>query len=333
MKSNLWQIVAAAAFAAAAFAVAGATAKPVQAKEGVATPQIAKRVDTPKVRKDLPPQPAMSAKGLEVTNRTVRDGIADGSLTPGEVKRLNELMERIEIMKRMVRNDENVTSWERYQMKDIRAQMRRRIIRERNDGQFRFSPRYVARRLEQGVSEGTITQREATVFRASQRRIQAFAKAALQDGTLTRKERAVMLIAQRQLAVKLNRARKFGPYRQALGSSDFKHVLKRGLAQGRITGGEARRLRYADRRFRTMMKNASADGRITQRERQNLLKARSNMSRPYRRRTRYASNGRIRGVGNGSGREAARNFSTATRSFNRSLSSGMRRMGNFFGGR
>ncbi len=329
MKNPLWQILAAAAFAVAAFAVAGATAKTVQAKEGAKTPQIAKRVDTSRSQAELPPA---TAKGLEVTNRRVRDGIADGSLTPGEVKRLNELMERIEIMKRMVRNDENVTGWERYQMKDIRAQMRRRIIRERNDGQFRFSPRYVARRLEQGLSEGTITQREAAVFRASQRRIQAFAKAALQDGTLTRKERAMMLIAQRRLAVKLNRARRYGPYRQALGSSDFKHVLKRGLVQGRITRGEARRLRYADRRFRAMMKSASADGRITRLERQRLLKARSDMSRPYRR-ARYAGNGRSRSWRNGSSGGAARNFSNASRNYNRSLGSGMRRMGRFFGGR
>lgn len=329
MKNALLQILAAAAFAAAAFAVAGATAKTVQAAEGADNPQIAKRVDAPRGQAERPPA---AAQGLEVTNRRVRDGIADGSLTPAEVKRLNELMERIEIMKRMVRNDENVTGWERFQMKDIRAQMRRRIIRERNDGQFRFSPRYLARRLEQGLSEGSITRREAAEFRAFQRRIQAFAKAALQDGALTRKERAVMLIAQRRLAVKLNRARRYGPYRQALGSSDFKHVLKRGLVQGRITRGEARRLLYADRRFRALMKNASADGRITRLERQRLLKARSNMSRPYRR-AGYAGNGRRRGWGNGSGSTAARSFSGAARSYNRSIGSGMRRMGRFFGGR
>lgn len=329
MKYNLWQILAAAAFAAAAFAVAGATAKPVQAREGAKTPQIAKRADSPRSQED---RSSAAAKGLQATNRRVRDGISDGSLTPGEVKRLNELMERIEIMKRMVRNDERITGWERTQMKDIRAQMRRRIIRERNDGQFRFSPRYLARRLEQGLIEGTITQREAAVFRASQRRIQAFAKAALQDGALTRKERAVMLIAQRRLVVKLNRARRYGPYRQALGSSDFKHVLRRGLAQGRITRREARRLRYADRRFRAMMKNASADGRITRRERQRLLEARSDMSRPYRR-AGYAGNGRARGLGNATGGEAARSFSNSARGYNRSIGSGMRRMGRFFGGR
>ena len=330
MKNILWQTLAAAAFAAAAFAVAGATAKTVEAKEGAKRPQIAKRIDSTQSQTALPPA---NAKGLEVTNRRVRNGIADGSLTPGEVKRLNELMERVEIMKRMVRNDDRITGWERYQMKDIRAQMRRRIIRERNDGQFRFSPRYVARRLEQGLSEGTITQREAAGFRASQRRIQAFAKAALRDGALTRRERAVMLIAQRRLAVKLNRARRYGPYRQALGSSDFKHVLKRGLVQGRITRREARRLRYADRRFRTMMKNASADGRISRRERQQLLQARSDMSKPYRR-ARYASNGRRRSIGNGAGGgEAARNFRNSARSYNRSIGSGMSKMGRFFGGR
>jgi hypothetical protein len=328
MKSILWQTLAAAAFAAASFAVAAATAKPVEAGENTKRPQIAKRVDKSQVETDRLPK---AATDLRLTDRRVRDGVADGSLTPGEVKRLNELMERIEIMKRMVRNDENVSGWERYQMKDIRAQMSRRIIRERNDGQFRFSPRYVARRLEQGLSEGTITRREADVFRASQQRIQVFAKAAGDDGVISRKERAVMLISQRRLAVELNHARRYGPYRQALGSSDFKGVLKKGLVQGRITRGEARRLLVADRRFRAMMKNASADGRITRSERQRLLRARSDMSRPNRR-ARYASNGRGRGFGNGSGREAARNFGNAARSYTRSLGSGMRKMGRFFGG-
>ncbi|MHA1536751.1 MAG: hypothetical protein ACTSUD_04280, partial [Alphaproteobacteria bacterium] len=270
---------------------------------------------------------------LEVTSRAVRDGIADGSLTPAEVKRLNELMERIEIMKRMVRNDENVTGWERHQMKDIRAQMRRRIIRERNDGQFRFSPRYIAQRIAQGLRDGTITRREAMIFRATQSRIQAFSKAALRDGALTHEERAVMLVTQRRLALDLNRARRYGPYRQAIGSSDFKPVLKRGLVQGSITKGEARRLLHADRRYRVLMKRASADGRISGRERRVLLKARSDMSLP-RRRAGYAGNGRARSLGsNASGGEAARNFSRAARSYNRSLSSGMSKMGSFFGGR
>lgn len=329
MKNPLWQTLAAAAFAAAAFAVAGATAKSVEAREGDKAPRIAKRADTTRGRAEGVPA---AATDLRLTNRRVREGIADGSLTPGEVKRLNELMERIAIMKRMVRNDENVTRWERTQMKDVRAQMRRRIIRERNDGQFRFSPRYVARRLEQGLIEGTITRREAAAFHASQRRIQAFAKAAMRDGRLSRKERAVMLHTQRRLAVKLNRARRFGPYRQALGSSDFKHVLKRGLVQGRITRGEARRLRYAHRRFSAMMKSASADGRITRLERRQLLKARSDMSLPHRR-ARYTGIGRGRGWGNGSSGGAARNFRNAARNYNRSLSSGMRRMGRFLGGR
>ncbi len=330
MKSSLWQTLAAAAFAAAAFAVAGATAKPVQAKENAKRPQIAKRTDKPQAQAAQAPAVVVD---LRLTDRRVRDGVADGSLTPGEVKRLNELMERVEIMKRMVRNDENVTVWERFQMKDIRAQMRRRIIRERNDDQFRFSPRYVARRLEQGLSEGTITRREAEAFRVSQRRIQAFAKAAAEDGTISRRERAVMLASQRRLAVELNHARRYGPYRQALGSSDFKGVLKKGLLQGRITKGEARRLLTADVRFRAMMKNASADGRITRRERQLLLRARSDMSRPPYRRARYASNTRSRGFANGSGNGAAPNIGNAARSYNRSLGAGMRKMGRFFGGR
>jgi len=327
MKSSLWQIVAAAAFAAAAFAVAGATATPVQAKEGAKKPRIAKRSNTKS--EQVAKKPA-EVPGLLAAERNVRDGVADGTLTPGEVKRLNELMERVEIMKRMVRNDEKISGWERHQMKDVRAQMRRRIIRERNDGQFRFSPRFVARRLEQGLSEGSITRREAKAFHVSQQRIQAFAKAALQDGALTRKERFVMLVAQRRLAVRLNRARRYGPYRQALGSSDFNDVLKKGVTEGRISRREARRLRFADRRFRSMMKNASADGRISRRERAQLLKARSNMSRSSRR-TRYVRN--WGGGSNGSGSEAARNFGNAARNYNRSIASGVRRTGRFFGGR
>ncbi|MHA1536781.1 MAG: hypothetical protein ACTSUD_04430, partial [Alphaproteobacteria bacterium] len=62
MKNSLWQTAAAAAFAAAAFAVAGATAKPVQANEGVKRPQIAKRTDAGRGQAEEPPA---IAKGLE----------------------------------------------------------------------------------------------------------------------------------------------------------------------------------------------------------------------------------------------------------------------------
>jgi len=272
----------------------------------------------------------------------MKAGEDDGSLTKGEIARLASLKERVEIMDRMSRNDNNFSAWELRYLETANTILQKIIQRRRLDGVMSVEPRFVEMRIQRGLQDGTLTEQQAENLREIQRRILVDRNEADQGGTLSPKDKARYMRAQYKLSDLLNHTRRYGPISRTLGQSRFKETLERGVRNGAFTRAEARSLWRTHQRIVNLRENAISDGKITSAE-LTVLNARLNAARhrlsfgqrkAYRRSLlRRRRGGYAGGVsrGGGGGSDAASGVANAMRSYNRSMSRGMRSLGRAFG--
>jgi hypothetical protein len=315
--------------------------KPEMAKK----PAMAKKPDTASGKQTQTALGAQPMTKLAKLVRTIKEhiaaGEADGSLTKGELAQLASLQERVEIMDRMSRNDENFSAWERHYLETANTILEKIVQRHRLDREMSVEPRYIEMRIQRGLQDGTLTEQQAENLREIQRRVLVARNEADQGGTLSPKDKARYMRAQYRLSDLLNHTRRYGPVARTLGQSGFKAALERGVKNGSFSRAEARELWRTHQRIRGLREKAIADGKITPLELtvlNNRLKAeRHRLSygqrAAYRRslRMRRARMAHGRSGGSGAGRDAAMRGAAAVRNYGRAVGSGMRNLGRMFG--
>jgi hypothetical protein len=327
--------------------------KSAMAKRKMAKPDAAKKKMTkmkPDASGDKHTQTALSVqpsskliKLVRAIQEEMKAGADDGSLTKGEIARLASLKERVEIMDRMSRNDKNFSAWELRYLETANTILEKIIRRRRLDGVMSVEPRFVEMRIQRGLQDGTLTEQQAENLREIQRRILVERNEADQGGSLSKKDKARYLRAQYKLSDLLNHTRRYGPISRTLGQSRFKETLERGVRNGAFTRAEARSLWRTHQRIVNLRENAISDGKITAAEltvlNAHLKSARHRLSygqrKAYRRSLRMRRGRYVGGMsrGGGGGSDAASGVANAMRSYNRSMSRGMRSLGRAFGGR
>jgi hypothetical protein len=324
--------------------------KSAMAKRKMAKPDAAKKMAKmkPDASGEKHTQTALSVQPSSKLIKLVRAiqdemkaGEDDGSLTKGEIARLASLKERVEIMDRMSRNDNNFSAWELRYLETANTILQKIIQRRRLDGVMSVEPRFVEMRIQRGLQDGTLTEQQAENLREIQRRILVERNEADQGGTLSPKDKARYMRAQYKLSDLLNHTRRYGPISRTLGQSRFKETLERGVRNGAFTRAEARSLWRTHQRIVTLREKAISDGKITTAE-LTVLNARLNAARhrlSFSQREAYRRSLRVRrgryagGVsrGGGDGGDAANGVANAVRDYGRSMSRGMRSLGRTFG--
>ena len=338
----------AAALATPAFLASGPVLAEADAKSKTSKPPMAAKA--PEAKKKHGTQTAQSAKPavtrlaqlVRKINEHMRAGEEDGSLTRGEMARLASLKERVEIMDRMSKNDETLSTWERRYLETANEILQRIVTRERLDRQMSPEPKHVELRIQRGIEDGTLSQRQAESLRKVQLGIIRAGREAAEDGVVTRKEKLRIWRAQFKLSHLVNHTRRYGPIKRALGQPDFKAALERGIRNGSFSRREARALWFAHRRIRTLRDRATSDGRITATElallNRRLQEARRRLSygerAAYRRSLRTAGHRAMIGRSRSAhGSESAHQGAAAARNYGRSIGGGMRSLNRTFGGR
>jgi hypothetical protein len=273
----------------------------------------------------------------------MKAGEADGSLTKGEIARLASLKERVEIMDRMSKNDQNFSAWELRYLETANTILQNIIQRRRLDGVMSVEPRHVEMRIQRGLHDNTLTEQEAENLREIQRRILVERNEADQDGSLSPKEKARYMRAQYRLSDLLNHTRRYGPIARTLGQNRFKETLERGVRNGAFSRSEASSLWRTHQRIVSLREKAISDGRITSTEltvlNSRLKAARHRLSfgerdayrRSLRVRRARAAAGMSGGGGGRAGGGSDHGMGNAMRSYGRSVGKGMRSLGRAFG--
>ena len=272
----------------------------------------------------------------------MKAGEVDGSLTKGEIARLASLKERVEIMDRMSKNDQNFSAWELRYLETANTILQNIIQRRRLDGVMSVEPRHVEMRIQRGLHDNTLTEQEAENLREIQRRILVERNEADQDGSLSPKEKARYMRAQYKLSDILNHTRRYGPIARTLGQNRFKETLERGVRNGAFTRTEASSLWRTHQRIVSLREKAISDGRITSLEltvlNNRLKAARHRLS--FGEREAYRRSLRVRrarvaagrsGGGSRAGGGSDHGMGNAMRSYGRSVGKGMRSLGRAFG--
>jgi len=333
-------------------------ARMAKAKKGAASKQQAAKPETVEPEPAAPnggqTQTAMSALGstrLAKLARSIEEhmkaGGEDGSLTNDELARLASLKERVEIMYRMSRNDDQFSNWEERYLETANTILRDIVRRDRLNRAMSSEPRHVDMRIQRGLQDGTLTEREAENLREIQRRILVRRNEGSQGRDLSAKERQRYMLAQHRLSDLLNHTRRYGPIARTLGQNRFRESLARGVRNGSFSRREAQVLWRTHQRISGLRERAIADGKITPVEltvlNRQLQATRKLLGygerKTYRRWMR--TQGRRAGVrpraddadGGGEAASAARRGAAAARAYGRSMGRGMRSLNRTLGGR
>lgn len=202
----------------------------------------------------------------------IDNGVADGTLTKNEEKRLDNQMQKIRDFRNGARADGSVNDAEQAAIKALRDQQSERIFAEKHDKQMKQGEHFreirQQDRIEAGVAQGDLNRREARRLNKRMEILTEKRTEARADGVVTNEERVAITQRRDSLSQSIYNQRHDAQTaaNQLSRRQMQRNRIEQGVASGELNRREAERLNNQMQAIRDVRQGALADGSINAEE-------------------------------------------------------------------